>query len=140
VGPDPQRSSVRLKHAATCDEILLEQHTWRTVHVLARLSIGTRLWCAFGLVTVLLLLSALKLAQFSIGANTPRSLIGHNRIMQDHRAIKRITRPMLGFKTFRRARILTAGIEVMHMIRKGQLGAIKDPASSAANQFYSLAF
>ena len=38
------------------------------------------------------------------------------------------------------ARILLAGIEVMHMIRKGQLGDIKDRASSAANQFYSLAF
>ena len=36
--------------------------------------------------------------------------------------------------------ILIAGIEVMHMIRKGQLSAIKDQASSAANQFYSLAF
>ena len=47
---------------------------------------------------------------------------------------------MLGFKTFRCARILLAGIEVMHMIRKGQLGAVKDPASPAANQFYSLAF
>ena len=47
---------------------------------------------------------------------------------------------MLGFKTFGCARILIAGIEVMHMIRKGQLVAIKDPASSAANQFYSLAF
>ena len=45
---------------------------------------------------------------------------------------------MLGFKTFRCA--LLAGIEVMHMIRKGQLVAIKDIASSAANQFYSLAF
>ena len=47
---------------------------------------------------------------------------------------------MLGFKTFRCARILLSGIEVMHMIRKGQLGDIKDRASSAANQFYSLAF
>jgi hypothetical protein len=28
----------------------------------------------------------------------------------------------------------------MHMIRKGQLGNIKDQAASAANQFYSLAF
>ena len=64
----------------------------------------------------------------------------NNIVEQDHRAIKRITRPMLGFKTFRCARILIAGIEVMHMIRKGQLGAIKDQASSAANQFYSLAF
>ena len=48
--------------------------------------------------------------------------------------------PMLGFKTLRCARILLAGIEVMHMIRNGQLGAINDPASSAANPFYSPAF
>ena len=61
-------------------------------------------------------------------------------VEQDHRTVKRITRPMLGFKTFRCARILIAGIEVMHMIRKGQLGDIKDRPSSAANQFYSLAF
>ena len=64
----------------------------------------------------------------------------NNLVEQDHRAVKRITRPMLGFKTFGCARILFAGIEVMHMIRKGQLGDIKDRASSAANQFYSLAF
>ena len=49
-------------------------------------------------------------------------------------------RPMLGFKKLRCARILLAGIEVMHMIRNGQLDAIKDPASSAANPFYSIAF
>ena len=61
-------------------------------------------------------------------------------IEQDHRAVKRMTRPMLDFKTFRSARILLAGIEVMHMIRNGQLGALKDPAASAANPFYSLAF
>ena len=64
----------------------------------------------------------------------------NNLIEQDHRAVKRITRPMLGFKTFRCARILIASIEVMHMIRKGQLGDIKDRSSLAANQFYSLAF
>ena len=55
-------------------------------------------------------------------------------------AVKGIARPMLGFKTFRCARILLAGTEVMHMIRKGQLVAIKDRVWSAANQFYSLAF
>ena len=64
----------------------------------------------------------------------------NNLIEQHHRAVKRITRPMLGFKTFRCARILIAGIQVMHMIRRGQLGDIKDRSSSAANQFYSLAF
>jgi len=37
------------------------------------------------------------------------------------RAIKRITRPMLGFKSFWSARIIIAGIETMHMIRKGQM-------------------
>ena len=47
---------------------------------------------------------------------------------------------MLEFKNFRSARIIIAGIETMHIIRKGQLGNIKDQASSAANQFYSLAF
>jgi len=60
----------------------------------------------------------------------------NNIVEQDHRAIKRITRPMLGFKTFRCARILIAGIEVMQMIRKGQLAGIKDQASSPENQFY----
>ena len=61
-------------------------------------------------------------------------------VERDHRAIKRITRPMLGFKSFRCARILLAGVEVMHMIRKGQLVAIKDRVWSAASQFFSLTF
>jgi len=64
----------------------------------------------------------------------------NNLIEQDHRAVKRIVRPMLGFKNFRCARALIAGIETMHMIKKGQLDAIKDQGSSAANLFYSLAF
>src|SRR6202011_1519753 len=41
----------------------------------------------------------------------------NNIVEQDHRAIKRITKPMLGFKDFRCARIILSGIEVMHMIR-----------------------
>ena len=64
----------------------------------------------------------------------------NNLIEQDHRAVKRIVRPMLGFKTFRCARALAAGIQTMHMIKKCQLDAINDRASSVANQFYSLAF
>ncbi|MDB5781097.1 MAG: integrase core domain protein [Caballeronia mineralivorans] len=47
-------------------------------------------------------------------------------VEQDHRAIKRITQPMLGFKDFRCARIILSGIEVMHMIRKGQMQVKKD--------------
>jgi transposase-like protein len=62
----------------------------------------------------------------------------NNLVEQDHRAIKRRTRPMLGFKKFRCARILLGGIEVMHMIAKGQMengGVDQTPAQ----QFYSLA-
>ena len=64
----------------------------------------------------------------------------NNLVEQDHRAIKRIVRPMLGFKSFRCAAILIAGIATMHMIRKGQFDCHEGQASSAANQFYSLAF
>ena len=63
-----------------------------------------------------------------------------NILEQDHRAVKRIVRPMLGFKSFRSARALIAGIETAHMIRKGQLNCPEGHASSAASQFYSLAF
>jgi putative transposase len=64
----------------------------------------------------------------------------NNIVEQDHRAIKRITRPMLGFKSWYSARILLAGIETMHMIRKKQLGRRRRTIVSAADQFYSLAY
>ena len=62
----------------------------------------------------------------------------NNIVEQDHRAIKRVTKPMLNFKSFRAAKNVLAGIELMHMIRKGQLlleGGIK---LSFADQFYVL--
>ena len=59
----------------------------------------------------------------------------NNIVEQDHRAIKRITRPMLGFKSFWSARILIAGIETMHMIRKGQMDCPAGQTMSAAQQF-----
>ena len=64
----------------------------------------------------------------------------NNIVEQDHRAIKRVVRPTMGFKSFACARILIAGIEVMHMIRKDQLADNKDQASSSATKFYSLGF
>ncbi|MFM0229592.1 IS6 family transposase [Paraburkholderia sediminicola] len=62
----------------------------------------------------------------------------NNVVEQDHRAIKRITHPMLGFKDFRCARIILSGIEVMHMIRKGQMKTENGTQPSAAEQFYSM--
>jgi putative transposase len=45
----------------------------------------------------------------------------NNIVEQDHRAVKRIVRPMLGCKSFWSARCTIAGVEVMHAIRKEQL-------------------
>ena len=64
----------------------------------------------------------------------------NNIVEQDHRAVKRVTAPMLGFKSFWSARKLLAGIETMHMIKKGQLHCPDGQVMSAADQFYSLAF
>nr|WP_175166228.1 IS6 family transposase [Paraburkholderia fynbosensis] len=62
----------------------------------------------------------------------------NNVIEQDHRAIKRRARPMLGFKSFRCGRILLSGIELMHMIAKGQMQD-RGIGYTRAQQFYSLA-
>jgi putative transposase len=35
--------------------------------------------------------------------------------------LKRVTRPMLGFKSFAAAQAALCGIELMHMLKKGQL-------------------
>lgn len=62
----------------------------------------------------------------------------NNIVEQDHRSIKRIVKQMLGFKSFNSARNTLRGIELMHMIKKGQM--ITDEINlSVAGQFYSLA-
>ncbi len=63
----------------------------------------------------------------------------NNIVEQDHRAIKRRTRPMMGFKSLRSAVKIIAGIETMHMVKKGQFGCRSGFAFSAADLFYSLA-
>jgi putative transposase len=61
----------------------------------------------------------------------------NNIVEQDHRATKRQVRPMMGFKSFWSAAVTLAGIELLHMIRKGQLTAAG--RLRPVNQFYSLA-
>ena len=63
----------------------------------------------------------------------------NNIIEQDHRAVKRIACPMLGFKSLWAARCTIAGVEVMHAIRKGQLKTTGTVSSTPAEQFYALA-
>ena len=62
----------------------------------------------------------------------------NNIVEQDYLPVKQITKPMLNFKSFRAAKNVFAGIELMHMIREGQLlleGGIK---LSFADQFFVL--
>ena len=63
----------------------------------------------------------------------------NNVVEQDHRGVKRVTRLMLGFKTFDAAQATLAGIELMHMLRKGQLAGGSEQGLTVAEQFYTLA-
>jgi putative transposase len=64
----------------------------------------------------------------------------NNLVEQDHRAVKRVTRPMLGFKSYAAAHATLVGIELMHMLKKRQL-VIEEGSKglTAAEQFYALA-
>ena len=64
----------------------------------------------------------------------------NNVVEQDHRGVKRVTRPMLGFKSFDAAQSTLVGIELMHMIKKRQVVMeAGDEGLTAAEQFYALA-
>ena len=61
-------------------------------------------------------------------------------VEQDHRAVKRVTRPMLGFKSFDAAQVTLAGIELRHMLKKQQMMVeAGDEGLTATKQFYTLA-
>jgi len=61
----------------------------------------------------------------------------NNIVEQDHRSIKRVTKPMMGFKSFNSAEATIAGIELHHMLRKGQHQQAAN--ISIFEQFYALA-
>ncbi len=64
----------------------------------------------------------------------------NNMVEQDHRGVKRVTRPMLGFKSFNAAQATLTGIELIRMLRKGQLEGDEVEGLNAAEQFYALAW
>jgi transposase-like protein len=64
----------------------------------------------------------------------------NNVVEQDHRNIKRITRPMMGFKTFNSARRTLSGIEAMSMIRKRQVKGVKQGDSVSQVEFIEAIF
>lgn len=72
--------------------------------------------------------------------NGAKFVICDHTIEQDHRAVKRITRPTLGFKSFDAAQCTLASVELMDMTKKRQMvGETRDEGLTAAAQFYSLA-
>ena len=63
-----------------------------------------------------------------------------NIVEQDHRGVKRVTRPMLGCKACDAAHDTLVGIERMHMIKKSQLVVeAREEGLTAAELCYSLA-
>jgi transposase-like protein len=64
-----------------------------------------------------------------------------NKIVeQDHRGVKRVTRPMLGFKAFDAAQDTLVGIDLLHMSKKSQrVVEAGEEGFTAAELFYSLA-
>jgi transposase-like protein len=64
----------------------------------------------------------------------------NNIIEQDHRNIKRIVKPMMGFKSFNSARRTLSGIEAMNMIRKGQVNGIDQGDSVSQIKFIEVLF
>jgi transposase-like protein len=64
----------------------------------------------------------------------------NNVVEQDHRSIKRIVKPMMGFKTFNSARRTLSGIEAMNMIRKGQVKGVKQGNSVSEVKFIEVIF
>jgi len=62
----------------------------------------------------------------------------NNIVEQDHRFIKKITKPTKGFKSFNTARATLVGIELHHMLRKRQYIG-KKTCTTVWDQFYQLA-
>ena len=65
----------------------------------------------------------------------------NNILEQDHRRVKRITDPMLGFKNFEAAVDTIDGIEAYAMLRKGQSVFATDNGRevSIVDQYYKIA-
>ena len=64
----------------------------------------------------------------------------NNMIEQDHRNVKRIVKPMMGFQSFNTARRTLSGIEAMNMIRKGQVKGISRGDSVSQAEFINELF
>lgn len=56
-----------------------------------------------------------------VGIQTRQLKYLNNIVQQDHHFIKKRIRSMLGFKSFRTATSILAGVEAMHMMKREQI-------------------
>jgi transposase-like protein len=61
-------------------------------------------------------------------------------VEQDHRFIKRLTKPGMGFGSFHTARRTIRGFEAMNMIRKGQVQGVDKGNARASIELVSQVF
>ncbi len=67
----------------------------------------------------------------------------NNIVEQDHRSVKRIITPMLGFQSFRSASKTLKGIEAMNMVKKGQVNNLNYSGPDEVkyiNQLFEIVF
>lgn len=64
----------------------------------------------------------------------------NNRVEQDHRAIKRLVKPGMGFGSFNTARRTIRGYEIMNMVRKGQIEKVEKGAVTERVKFIAEIF
>jgi transposase-like protein len=64
----------------------------------------------------------------------------NNIVEQDHRGIKRLVKPGMGFKSFNTARRTIKGYEIMNMVRKGQIKGVKKGAVAERIDFINQIF
>jgi len=69
-----------------------------------------------------------------------RSKYLNNLVEQDHRFIKRLVKPGMGFFSFETAWRTLQGYEAMHVIRKGQMQGVKKGDSTSQATFIAELF
>jgi putative transposase len=131
------------KHGQTIDLLLTEHQD-----IEAALRFLTQVICRHGLPETITIdgseanEAAIKRYNEAHGTNIVIRQVKYlnNIIEQDHRGVRRVARPMLGFKSFDAAQDTLIGIELMHMIKKRQMMVeAGDAGLSIAEQVYALA-
>jgi transposase-like protein len=74
------------------------------------------------------------------GTELRQSKYLNNMIEQDHRNVKRIVKPMMGFQSFSTARRTLRGIKAMNMVRKGQVKEISQGDNVSQAKFINELF